>query len=89
MMLLLEQTTLAWSRNIKVFIGSSKVGKDRILQQRESLCLFKLLEGLSAEEAELVCLVKDGQLTSKYKKRITKAVVSEAYLRLNGEVGLE
>ena len=38
----------------------------------------QLLEGLSAEEAELVCLVKDGQLTSKYK-RITKAVVSEAY----------
>ena len=55
-----------------------KGGQDRLpLLKRESM-FVQLLEGLSAEEAELVCLVKDGQLTSKYK-RITKAVVSEAY----------
>ena len=45
--------------------------------KRESM-FVQLLEGLHADEAELMCLVKDGQLTSKYK-RITKAVVSEAY----------
>jgi len=45
--------------------------------KRESM-FVQLLEGLHADEAELICLVKDGQLTSKYK-RITKAVVSEAY----------
>ena len=38
----------------------------------------QLLEGLSSEEAELLCLVKDGKMGDKYK-RITKTVVSEAY----------
>ena len=45
--------------------------------KRESM-FVQLLEGLSAEEAELVCLVKDKKLGDKYK-RITKAVVSEAF----------
>ena len=45
--------------------------------KRESM-FVQLLEGLSAEEAELLCLVKDGSLSKKYK-RITKAVVSEAF----------
>ncbi len=45
--------------------------------KRESM-FIQLLEGLSGEEAELLCLIKDGKLTSKYK-RITKAVVSEAF----------
>ena len=39
---------------------------------------IQLLEGLSKDEAELVCLVKDGKLTSKYK-RITKTVIQEAF----------
>tara|TARA_B100001996_G_scaffold81013_1_gene59780 strand:- start:899 stop:1369 length:471 start_codon:yes stop_codon:yes gene_type:complete len=45
--------------------------------KRESM-FIQLLEGLSAEEAELICLVKDGSLSKKYK-RITKAVISEAF----------
>ena len=45
--------------------------------KRESM-FVQLLEGLSAEEAELLCLVKDGKLNNKYK-RITKAVISEAF----------
>lgn len=45
--------------------------------KRESM-FVQLLEGLSAEEAELVCLVKDKKLGDKYK-RITKTVVSEAF----------
>lgn len=45
--------------------------------KRESM-FVQLLEGLSAEEAELLVLVKDGRLNDKYK-RITKAVVSEAF----------
>ena len=45
--------------------------------KRESM-FVQLLEGLSAEEAELLCLVKDGKLNDKYK-RITKAVISEAF----------
>jgi hypothetical protein len=45
--------------------------------KRESM-FVQLLEGLSAEEAELLVLVKDGRMNEKYK-RITKAVVSEAF----------
>jgi len=45
--------------------------------KRESM-FVQLLEGLSAEEAELLVLVKDGRLGDKYK-RITKAVISEAF----------
>ena len=45
--------------------------------KRESL-FVQLLEGLSAEEAELLCLVKDKRLNTKYK-RITKAVIKEAF----------
>ena len=45
--------------------------------KRESM-FVQLLEGLHADEAELLVLVKDGRLGDKYK-RITKAVVSEAF----------
>ena len=45
--------------------------------KRESM-FVQLLEGLSSEEAELLVLIKDGRLSEKYK-RITKAVVSEAF----------
>ena len=53
-------------------------GNDKISQMKRETMFIQLLEGLSAEEAELLCLVKDGRLTEKYK-RITKAVVSEAF----------
>ena len=45
--------------------------------KRESM-FVQLLEGLSAEEAELLVLAKDGKMNENYK-RITKAVVSEAF----------
>ena len=45
--------------------------------KRESM-FVQLLEGLSAEEAELLVLIKDGLMSKKYK-RITKPVVSEAF----------
>lgn len=45
--------------------------------KRESM-FVQLLEGLASEEAELLVLVKDGQLNKDYK-RITKSVVQEAY----------
>ena len=57
----------------RFFKGGAKLPSLR----RESM-FVQLLEGLSAEEAELLCLVKDGQMNKKYK-RITKAVVSEAF----------
>ena len=55
-----------------------KGGQDTLKSTKRESMFIQLLEGLAAEEAELLCLVKDGKLTSKYK-RITKAVVSQAF----------
>ena len=55
-----------------------KGGADKLPNLRRETLFVQLLEGLSAEEAELLCLVKDGNMTSKYK-RITKAVIQEAF----------
>ena len=55
-----------------------KGGPDKLPALRRETMFVQLLEGLSAEEAELLCLVKDGKLNDKYK-RITKAVISEAF----------
>ena len=55
-----------------------KGGQDSLKSLKRESMFVQLLEGLSAEEAELLCLVKDGQLNTKYK-RITKAVIQEAF----------
>lgn len=55
-----------------------KGGADKLPALKRESMFVQLLEGLSAEEAELLVLVKDGKMTEKYK-RITKAVVSEAF----------
>ena len=55
-----------------------KGGQDSLKRTKREQMFIQLIEGLSAPEAELVCLVKDGKLNDKYK-RITKAVVSEAF----------
>lgn len=59
-----------------------KGGADKLPSLKRESMFIQLLEGLSAEEAELLCLVKDGRLTEKYK-RITKAVVAEAFPQIN------
>ena len=55
-----------------------KGGQDSLKRTKRESMFIQLLEGLSKDEAELVCLVKDGKLTSKYK-RITKTVIQEAF----------
>ena len=55
-----------------------KGGDNTISRAKREQMFIQLLEGLAAEEAELLCLVKDGNLNDSYK-RITKAVVSEAF----------
>ena len=55
-----------------------KGGADKLPALKRESMFVQLLEGLSSEEAELLVLCKDGRLTDKYK-RITKAVVSEAF----------
>ena len=53
-------------------------GDPRLPRAKRESMFIQLLEGLSAEEAELLCVCKDGDLNKKYK-RITKAVITEAF----------
>ena len=39
--------------------------------------IIQMLEGLHPKEAEIICLIKDKKLQTKYK--VTKDIVSEAY----------
>ena len=52
-------------------------GNDKLSNMRRENMLIQLLESLEKEEAEIVSLVKDKDLQSKY--RITRAVVEECF----------
>ena len=56
-------------------------GDPRLPRAKRESMFIQHLEGLSAEEAELLCLCKDGDLNKKYK-RITKAVITEAFTQI-------
>jgi len=55
-----------------------KGGQDKLPALKRESMFVQLLEGLSAEEAELLVLAKDGRINEKYK-RLTKSAVSEAF----------
>ena len=54
-----------------------KGGNDSLSKTRREMMFTNLLRGLHPKEAELLCLVKDKLLQTKYK--LTKANVQEAY----------
>ncbi len=60
------------------FYNFLKGGNDSLSGLRRETIFINLLQGLHPLEAEIVCLVKDKKLQSKYKT-ITKELVSEAY----------
>tara|TARA_B100000427_G_scaffold35500_1_gene25766 strand:- start:698 stop:1165 length:468 start_codon:yes stop_codon:yes gene_type:complete len=62
----------------KGFYRFVKGGQDSLKSLKRESMFVQLLEGLAQEEAELLCLIKDGNLNSKYK-RITKSVITEAF----------
>ncbi len=70
-----EHTYLA--HEYKVLYNFIEGGNDFLKPVKREQLFLQLLEGLHSDEAEVVCLMKDKKLTSKYK--VTKAVVSEAY----------
>lgn len=61
------------SRNLWRFIK----GANTLSRMKREQLFIQLLEGLHESEAEIVCLVKDKELQSKF--RITHAVVKEAF----------
>ena len=64
-------------RESKHFYRFVRGGDDRLNQIRRETMFINILEGLHPLEAEIVVLVKDGKLESKYN--ISKEVVSTAY----------
>ena len=54
-----------------------KGGNDTLSSLRRETMFIQLLEGLHPEEAKIVCLVKDKNLTEKYK--LTREIVAAAF----------
>ena len=52
-------------------------GNNTLSPIRRETMFIQMLEGLHPDEADILCLVKDGRLNEKYK--ITKEVVGKAY----------
>lgn len=59
------------------FYNFVKGGNDSLNSLRRETMFINILQGLHPLEAEILCLVKDKKLETKYK--ISKQVVSEAY----------
>ena len=64
-------------RESKHFYQFVKGGNDGLNGIRRESMFINILQGLHPLEAEIVCLVKDGKLSDKYK--ITREHVKEAY----------
>ena len=54
-----------------------KGGNDKLSALRRETMFIQMLEGLHPEEAKIICLVKDKNLTEKYK--LTQDIVAEAF----------
>ena len=54
-----------------------KGGNDSLTSLRRETMFIQMLEGLHPEEAKIICLVKDKNLTEKYK--LTQDIVAEAF----------
>ena len=52
-------------------------GGSNVSQNKREMMFIQMLEGLHPEEAKIICLVKDKNLTEKYK--LTKEIVAEAF----------
>ena len=61
-------------RNLYHFV---KGGNDSLSKTRRESMFIQILEGLHPSESEILCLVKDKNLESKYK--VTRPVVESAY----------
>ena len=64
-------------KEFKNFYQFVKGGNPGLNSIRRETMFINILQGLHPLEAEILCLVKDGNLEDKYK--ITKEIVSEAY----------
>jgi hypothetical protein len=61
----------------RLFFHFIRGGNPNLTKTRREQMFIQMLEGLYKDEAEILCLVKDGVLGKRYK--ITKNVVAEAF----------
>jgi hypothetical protein len=73
----MDQGRSSIRKEYHMFYNFVKGGNDTLSSLRRETMFINILEGLHPLEAEIVCLVKDKRLQTKYK--ITKEIVSEAY----------
>ena len=64
-------------REVKNFYHFVKGGNDAMNNMRRESMFINILQGLHPLEAEIMVLVKDGNLSDRYK--ITREIVEEAY----------
>ena len=64
-------------KEFKRFYNFIKGGNDSLTNLRRETMFINILQGLHPLDAEIVCLIKDKQLETKYK--ISKEIVSQAY----------
>ena len=64
-------------REWKTLYHFIKGGNDSLSNIRRESMFIQMLEGLHPEEAEILCLIKDGRLSTKYK--INRDTVMDAY----------
>ena len=73
----MDQGRSSIRKEYHMFYNFVKGGNDSLSSLRRETMFINILQGLHPLEAEILCLVKDKKLQTKYK--ITKEIVSEAY----------
>ena len=73
----MDQGRSSIRKEYHMFYNFVKGGNDSLSSLRRETMFINILQGLHPLEAEIVCLIKDKRLQTKYK--ITKEIVSEAY----------
>ena len=72
-----DQGQTSIRKEYKYFYNFIKGGNDSLSSLRKETMFINILQGLHPLEAEILCLCKDKNLSTKYK--ITQDVVAEAY----------
>jgi hypothetical protein len=73
----MDQGRSSIRKEYTMFFNFVKGGNNSLSSLRRETMFINILEGLHPKEAEILVLIKDKRLQTKYK--ITKEVVSEAY----------
>jgi len=73
----MDQGRSSIRKEYTMFYNFVKGGNDSLSSLRRETMFINILEGLHPKEAEILVLVKDKKLQTKYK--ITKEIVGEAY----------